>query len=131
MSPLHQGRSQAGFTLLEVLIAFMIAALMLTAALVATQQMADEKYQYERRLVASNLGWNRLMEQYRLIEGWQPQPGQRGETSGRLTALGREWRWQLEAESTVGENFFRYEVRVFEAQAEQDTAMLAAYFIAR
>ncbi len=129
MRPMRQPAGQRGFTLIEVLIAFMIASLMLTAALVATQQMADEKYQYQRRLAASSLGWNRLMEQYQMIEGWLPQTGQLGETSGSLTALGRDWRWQLEAESTLGENFYRYQVRVFESESQQDSALLAAYFI--
>lgn len=130
MSRSRRVAKQRGFTLIEVLIAFMIASLMLTAALVATQQMADEKYQYQRRLAASNLGWNRLMEQYQLIEGWLPQSGQLGQTSGRVESLGRQWRWQLQAESTLGENFYRYQVRVFEADDEQDSALLAAYFIA-
>jgi Tfp pilus assembly protein PilV len=124
-------KRSAGFTLLEVLIAFVIAMLLVTGALFVTSGINNERFSYQQRLAANTLAWNRLMEQYQLIEGWIPRDGQLGESNARGSAFGQDWRWELTAVSTLGEDFYRYEVLVFADDTEQDSAKLAAYFIAK
>ena len=126
-----------GFTLIEVLIALIISGLLIGFAVAQVGYIADERIELQERLSAETVAWNRLMEQYQLVEGWVANNRGAAESSGSEESLGRDWRWQLEAETTFGEDFFRYQVEVFandvdgfnSAEPENNTALLAAYFI--
>ncbi|GAF77196.1 unnamed protein product, partial [marine sediment metagenome] len=100
--------------------------------------IASERLALQERLAADTVAWNKLMEQYQLVEGWVENGSGSAESSGSEEALGRSWNWQLEAESTLGENFYRYQVEVFSTEngdslfdtsSESNTALMAAYFI--
>lgn len=117
-----------GFTLIEVMVALIIAAFLIGSSMVIVGQVADERFGYGERLAASAIGWNRILEQYQLVEGWVPREDL-AETDGELEAFGREWQWMMEVEPTLGANFFRYEVVVTPSGSATDRARVTAYFI--
>lgn len=129
-------RTTPGFTLLECLIALLVVGLVMGGSLFQVSRYADERAELTSRLDAHTLAWNKLMDQYQLIQGWvQPNAGL-AEASGTAMEGGRDWYWEIEATSTIAQDFYRYEVRVFEtstesAESSEDlAALLVAYFIA-
>ena len=107
----------SGCTLLEVMIALTIAALVLGSCYQAISLQVNDRIKMNERFLGQTTAWNRLMEQYQVVQRWTPRGGQLGKRNGKNAQQGRDWYWELEAESTLGDNFFRYEVNVF-AQAE-------------
>lgn len=125
-----RGSRQGGFTLIEVLIALMIASLLIGFAVSQVGQIATDRLMLQERLAAETVAWNKLLEQYQLVEGWVQSNAGSAESSGTTEAIGREWDWSLTAESTFGEDFYRYEVEVFPAgKPDKNAALMAAYFI--
>jgi type II secretion system protein I len=121
--------SSQGFTLIEVLIALTISGLLIGFAVSQVGQIATERIELQERLAAETVAWNKLMDQYQLVEGWVERSSA-AESSGEEEAIGRDWLWSLQAESTLAEDFYRYEVAVFpQDDTESNTALLAAYFI--
>jgi general secretion pathway protein I len=122
-------RTVRGFTLIEVLAALMICGLLIGSAVLKIGEIAVERTALQERLAAETVAWNKLMEQYQLVEGWVERTNS-AESSGSEEAIGRSWDWRLEAESTLAEDFYRYQVQVFpEGSSETNTWQLAAYFI--
>lgn len=118
-----------GFTLIEVLIALTISGLLIGFAVSQVGKIANERLMLQERQAAETIAWNKLIEQYQLVEGWVERSNS-AESSGSEEALGRSWDWRLEAESTLAEDFFRYQVEVFpEEGAETNMAQLAVYLI--
>lgn len=130
VSPSKPLRGARGFTLIEVLIALIISALLIGFAVSQVGQIASERFAMQERLAAETVAWNKLMEQYQLVEGWVERGGL-AESSGSEQAIGRDWDWTLEAESTLAEDFYRYQVEVFPADTtDTNMALLAMYLIA-
>jgi len=136
MDGLGQRMRDAGFTLLECLIALLVVGLVMGGSLFQVSRYADERAELTDRLDAHTLAWNKLMDQYQLIQGWvQPNAGL-AESSGTSREGGRDWYWEMEATSTIAQDFYRYQVRVFETSNEETetggdlAALLVAYFIA-
>lgn len=122
-----------GFTLIEVLIALTISGLLIGFSVSQVGQIAAERIALQERLAAETVAWNKLMDQYQLVEGWVERTSS-AESSGSEEAIGREWHWQLEAASSLAEDFYRYQVEVFpesgsDRNSETNMALLAAYFI--
>lgn len=127
--PSRTSTLSSGFTLIEVLVALTISALLIGFAVSQVGQIAVERVELQERLAAETVAWNKLMEQYQLVEGWVERSNS-AESSGSENSIGRSWQWQLQAESTFAEDFFRYQVEVFpEGNSETNMALLAAYFI--
>ena len=61
--------SSAGFTLIEVLFALFIASVLLTGVVVIVGGIADQRINMQQRFAAESIAWNKLVEQYQLIEG--------------------------------------------------------------
>lgn len=124
-------RPAQGFTLLECLVALLIVALVVGGSMFQVSQYAQERMALGERFAAHSLAWNRLMDQYQVVQGWQQENAGMTENSGTATEFGRDWRWELESTSTIAENFYRYEVRVYPAgEGERLSSLLVAYFIA-
>lgn len=126
----------AGFTLLECLIALLVVGLVMGGSLFQVSRYAEERAELTDRLEAHTLAWNKLMDQYQLVQGWvQPNAGL-AEASGTSLEGARSWYWEINATSTIAEDFYRYEVRVFETSADTSgpsenlAALLVAYYIA-
>lgn len=136
MGRLNPNARNRGFTLLECLIALLVVGLVMGGSLFQVSRYADERAELSSRLDAHTLAWNKLMDQYQLIQGWvQPNAGL-AEASGVTAVGGRDWRWEIEATSTIAQDFYRYEVSVYESASDSEqssgdlAALLVAYFIA-
>ena len=124
---------QKGFTLLEVLVALVILGLVLGGLFTEIQSQVDMRYQLQQRYMAQTVSWNRLMQQYQLLEEWMPaRTNDDGESSGEMQIQGIDWYWQMSVQETFGEDFYRYQVETFsnEDLAGNSDGSLAAYFIA-
>ena len=125
-----------GFTLLECLIALLVIGLVMGGSLYQVSRYADERAMLAERLAAHTVAWNKLMDQYQLVQGWVAPNSGLAEASGTSSGFDRDWHWEISAISTLAEDFYRYEVRVFEAEAGESeepgdlAALLVAYFIA-
>lgn len=114
-TPSHNNRrlKYSGFTLLEVMIALIVAALLLGGVYRTMSQQALERLKMNERFLGQTAAWNRLMEQYQVVQRWVPRGNELGRRNGKNELQGRDWYWELDAESTLGDNFFRYEVKVY------------------
>jgi len=120
-------RRARGFTLLEVLIALAVVALVLVA-LVRTAGTAARALERERDVtLATWVAANVLAEQR--IAGGVPALGRR-EGSQRLGA--RDWRWQSVVQATDEPAIRRIDVRVYaDAATEDSVATLSGFAGAR
>ena len=55
-------RPNAGFTLIELVVALFILSLVLSGAIYSIQQYADERLMMKDRLYSHNVAWNLLMK---------------------------------------------------------------------
>lgn len=106
----HLKARQAGFTLIEVVVALAICGWVLGSAFWVVDNYASQRLELRDRFYAQQVGWNHLLERYQQRQGW----GENQQLSNRdsNTAGGQSWLWTLQAEPTVGAQLIRFEVRV-------------------
>lgn len=104
---------QAGFTLLEVMVALIIAALGLAAAMASISQMVDAGITLRERTYASWIAENRITEMR--LQNVIPEVD---DSSGEVEFADLEWRWEATVSETGVENFFRVDVDVFIAGSD-------------
>lgn len=121
-----------GFTLIEVIVALVILGLVMGGLYSEIQSQIDRRYQMQERYFAQTVAWNRLLSQYQILQRWAPRSARAGNKSGEAEMNGRDWYWEMEVQETLGEDFYRYEVKSFPTQdkSTQSTGSLAAYFVA-
>jgi general secretion pathway protein I len=104
------GRRSGGFTLLEVLIGLVVLALALVAL---SRTAANQVNSFGALRERTFAGWlaQDVLTQSRLTNPF-PDPGK---TDGRRRFANRDWRYELEIESTDVPTIRRLDVRVFEA----------------
>ncbi|WPC06676.1 type II secretion system minor pseudopilin GspI [Pseudomonas benzenivorans] len=88
-------RRAAGFTLLEVLVALAIFALVAASVLSASSRSLQTVARLEDKTLAMWIADNRLSE-LQLTEA----PVGDGRAEGELTYAGRRWQWQSEVQQT-------------------------------
>lgn len=113
---------QAGFTLLEVLVALAILATTMTALVLAGTNRTDSIAYMRDRTIATWIASDRLTE-LRLERAW-PDPGTR---TGEVRATGRSWRWQAEISETPDDNVRKVEVTVRLGDSGDRLARLIGY----
>lgn len=111
-------KSGAGFTLIEVMVALIIAGLLLPALLMAFANQADGIAYIRDKSVAQWVASNQLV-QIR-IEVAKTQRVFRGEREGVSTMAGRDWHWWVISGATEVEDFYRIEVRVALEDSDRD-----------
>ena len=121
-----------GFTLIEVLVALVILGLVLGGLFSQIQAQIDLRYQVQQRYLGQTVAWNRLLEQYQIIQKWTPRGEKLGANKGKMPIYGKDWYWQIAVQETLGEDFYRYEVEAFtdNERAGPSAGSLAAYFVA-
>lgn len=112
---------QRGFTLVEVMVALMIAAFLFPALLLGFNQQADGIAYLRDKSVAQWVASNKLTETRIEVQ----RTGQlfRGRRSGSTEMLEREWYWWLTSEATEVEDFYRIEVRVADSETGGDAPL--------
>lgn len=100
-------RAERGFTLLEVLIALAIFAVVAASVLSASARSLQTAARLEDKTFALWLADNRLQELQ--LADTPPSPGR---DSGEETYAGRRWLWQSEVETTSEPDMLRVTIRV-------------------
>ena len=106
------GSRARGFTLLEVLIALVVLALALLALSRTAAIQIDAFASLRERTLAGWLAQN-LVAETRLANPL-PSPGR---SNGQRRFGGRDWRWDLEVQSTQAPSIRRLDVRIAAAAA--------------
>ena len=100
-------KGSGGFTLIEVLVALVIATLALGGVLAAVSQMADSGLTMRERTYASWIGQNKITELR--LANVIPEVS---ESNGEVEFGGQEWVWTANISETGVENLFRVDVDV-------------------
>jgi general secretion pathway protein I len=108
----------AGFTLLEVLAALVIISLGMLGVIEAISQTASNSIRMRDRSLAHWVAMNRLTE-VRL----QTRPPKIDKTSDEVEMAGRKWRWTMEVTETPVQSLRRIDIRVAEADADEDSSL--------
>ncbi len=104
---------QAGFTLVEVMVALSVVALSLLAIAATMNQMIDTANTMRERTYASWIAQNKIAE-LRLSEGQVEVSS----TSGELDYANTTWAWSADVSETGIDGFFRVDVSVSLAGSE-------------
>lgn len=102
-----RGRTQHGFTLLEVLVALLILSLALLAAAESMGRMLTNAALMRDRTYASWIAQNRIVELR--AEGTIPEPGS---DDGEVEFAHIVWTWTTDVTETGVENLMRVDVSV-------------------
>ncbi|HVF17830.1 MAG TPA: type II secretion system minor pseudopilin GspI [Steroidobacteraceae bacterium] len=108
----------AGFTLLEVLAALVIISLGMLGVIEAISQTASNSTRMRDRALAHWVAMNRLTE-VRL----QTRAPKIDKTSDEVEMAGRKWRWTMEVTETPVQSLRRIDIRVAEADADEDSSL--------
>lgn len=100
-------RRQQGLSLLEVLVALSLVAIVLVPHLAGLSDKLDSAANARESTYAHWVGMNRLAE-IRALKEW-PKIGSK---SGKEQMLGVEWHWRVTVQATPDENMRRLEVEV-------------------
>jgi general secretion pathway protein I len=104
----------AGFTLVEVMVALAIAALGLAAVTVSVSQMVEAAIAMQQRSYASWIAQNRITELR--LANVVPEVSS---TSGQTEYAGVDWDWRATISETGVENLFRVDVTVSRAGSDE------------
>jgi len=104
----NRSRKPAGFTLIEVMVALVIASLALVAVMASISQMVDAGIAMRERTYASWIAQNQIAE-LRLSNA-EPEVS---ESSGEVEFAGVEWAWTATISETGVEFLYRVDVAVF------------------
>lgn len=107
-------QQQQGFTLIEVLVALIIIAMVGISAQTRISQFLDDRIRIIDKQEAQAVAWNQLMVQYQIANGLEGRGDSRPEKRSKLEFMGREWHYITEREATVSKGFFRYQTQVGE-----------------
>ena len=113
---MKRGSVQAGFTLVEVMVALAIVAIALPALVFAYLQYVDSTGYLRDKLLATQIVENKWAE-VQLLNA-EKNFNLDGEQRGQYELVERTWYWRLKKEKTEVDGFFRYELSV--SQAEDD-----------
>lgn len=108
--PAKHSRRTAGFTLIEVMVALVVAVLSLAGVLAAISQMVDAGLSVRERTYASWIAQNKITELR--LANVVPEVS---ESNGEVEYAGLEWAWTATISETVVENLFRVDVDVAHA----------------
>ena len=117
--PMKQSAHGTGFTLVEVMVALVVVAIVLPALLLTLSQQLDGLRYLDDRAHAQWVAANRLAELRLVLDAKGTL--QRGTTSGTESMAGRDWYWWSEGTETPVPGFYRYEIAVSDRQDGQDS----------
>ena len=107
MSRCKKSRSN-GFTLIEVMVAFMIIAISLFAIFESTASVAWHSSFLKQKTIANWVAQNQIAL-YRAKKTWTGTSN----TSGQVTMANAEWEWKMHVAKTENPNVRKIDVEVF------------------
>lgn len=116
-------RLQAGFTLLEVMVALAIVAIALGSMIRATGEASVNEAYLQEKTLAYWVAINRMAELR--IQGLVPSPGSRQTGSSEMADI--EWQWRQTAIATPDPNVIRIEITVGKDGEEEGLAALTGF----
>ncbi len=111
----------AGFTLIEVMVALTVVALALPALLFALSQQTDATGYLRDKSIAHAVGANKLAELRLLAEAQGDL--MKGEDSGISQMAERDWYWWVSSTATEVAQFYRVEITVAGSEAARTTPL--------
>lgn len=123
--------NQAGFTLIEVLVATAVLALALGSFIVAGAQYADYARYIHDKTVAQWVARNQLVK-YQISDGWPDT----GTDEGRVEMGHRTWYWRAEISTSPNPAVRRIDVSVYRidpetGQPQEHAVMTLSGFVTR
>lgn len=115
---------EAGFTLVEVLVALAVVTTMMTALVLAGSSRVDGLSYMRDRTIATWIASNRLTG-LRLARDW-PDTGTR---EGEVEAVGRTWRWHAEISNTPDNHVRRVEITVRLDESDDRLSRMVGFVI--
>ena len=109
--------SQAGFTLIEVMVALAIIAIALSAVSRSLGVTVSNQSHLESRVIATWVAENAIVQQ-------QIAPGSNNTNKQNIDMLNRQWTVETETESTFISDIYRLSVKVTEQGSEDVSANL-------
>lgn len=100
-------RRAAGFTLIEVLVALIVASLALVGVMASISQMIDASTSIRDRTYANWIAQNKITELR--LQNVIPEVSQ---TNGEVEFADLEWAWEATISETGVENLFRVDVDI-------------------
>ena len=123
---MHRSAGLRGFTLIEVLIALAVLAVVMASIARSTSQTAVATLDLQQQTFAGWVGAN-VIEQLRLKDPW-PEIGRR---QGRTRMGQTEWHWQLDISSTEESRMRRLDVVVYIDSNRQHSIAALSGFVGR
>ena len=120
-------KTNAGFTLIEVLVALAILAIALTAIIKATSQNIKDNVYLQNKTIATWVATEVLNE---ARAGILILPAPPGKIEKETMMLNRKWLWEAETEATNNLHIRRINVTVHAAKNDATLAQLETYIYA-
>lgn len=115
-------RQEAGFTLIETIVALAVFALAATALLNVQGLNARMMQTGEEKTLAAIIAENQLV-----LMASDPLPPQLGVTKGEVEAAGRNWRWVQNVTAAPGGALLRVDITVTCCGSPQALSILTAF----
>jgi len=122
-----RGSVQAGFTLVEVMVALAIVAIALPALVFAYLQYVDSTGYLRDKLLATQIVENKWAE-VQLLNA-EKNFNLDGEQRGQYELAELTWYWRLKKEKTEVDGFFRYELSVSQAEDNDFPLQTQIFFL--
>lgn len=118
-------KADAGFTIVETLVALFVFALAGVALITMQTQSAGALSRVEARALANLVAENNLVDALA-----RRAPPELGERSGEVEVAGRSWRWTLEIATTDDPTTLRLRSSVFDPTDQASDFSVTAYAVA-
>lgn len=119
-------RSNAGFTLIEVLIALAILSIALTAVIKATSQNIKDNAYIQNKTIATWVA-SQVMNESRV--GVIKVPTAPDKLEEETEMLGRTWKWQASLNPTPNQHIKEVQVKVFDSNEHLFTTLESYIYI--